>query len=143
MPSRFHDLLTEYLDPFVDQLYAEPIRILPMKRSPNGRPVVDPDREIVEAVGVLDEVPELTGIAHGNRSVSHRVNDLRSQIAGAKFQLTVQSHYVAAPGKSVRQGDHVEVGPRRFDIVSVQASDVTRVNLALVEVPTTAWEGST
>ena len=116
----------------VDRTMSESFRITPMKLSPNGRPELDVDRDVISARGVLDTTPGPAGVQIGERKPSPQNNDLRALVRGNEIKLScVVSQFADMP----RQGDMVDwpsqPDRKQMMISSVRPDGQSRVELVL------------
>ena len=132
MPSRFDELTAKYLEPHVDDHYGVSFTLTPMVRTPNGRPSLDPDRPVIDGIGVFDDSPVEAGVQTGNRPLNSRVNDLRSIRTANEPILLIQMSYFPTVESRPRQGDVVELEHGRFDVVSAQPDGAGRIEIRLV-----------
>jgi len=133
MPSRFDELCRSHLDSYVDAHFGEPVRFLPMLRTPNGRAAPDRDRREIEAVAVLHLRPHKPAVQRDARSAGRDgTNSFRSIVEGTESNLTVQARLFASHEDRPRQGDHVETQHGRFEIVSARDDGTGRLTCQLV-----------
>lgn len=115
-----------------DRLFSVAAIVDTLQRTPNGRPVPDPDRggEIL-LKGIFDEVPAFSQIEAGNRD--RRGNDMRALVTGTAYEFSVDlRRYPAA--KDIQQGDQLTLDDARsFDIVAVRPDGLSRTVLVLVK----------
>lgn len=120
----------------VDRVNAERFRLLPMTASadPNGRRVADPDRPIVEGVGIYEVEPLEFGIEFGARRVGKASNDLVTLSTGAKPTLSI-NRTLFVTGAGPRQGDLVQLvdrlGESESVVTDIQFDGQTRLQLTL------------
>lgn len=132
MPSKFDELAAEFLEPHVDEHYGVPFKLVPMVRPPNGRPAPDPDRPVIEGVGVYGDAPVDVGIQMDDRRLNSTLNDMRSLRTANEPSLLVQMTFFPTPESRPRQGDVVELEYGRFDVVSAQPDGAGRIEMQLV-----------
>lgn len=136
MPSEFQNLMDEFVEPLVDELYGEEFRLTPMKRTPNGRPALDTDRVIVEGVAPFEYDSVEQGIQLGVRKTYREANDLRAIPIGRGPLLIVDRRYFPTIESEPRQGDLIEILGRPdlppFDVVGCQRDGMARVYVELV-----------
>lgn len=131
MPSRFDELCRTHLDPHVDEHFGEPVRFIPMARTPNGRASPDLARTVTDTTAVVTLSPNQPGVELGTRSVGRRSNDLHSIVPGTSSQVSVQVIRFATVEDQPRQGDVVECAAGRFEVVSAQADGTGRITCHL------------
>jgi len=127
MPTKFQDLVSEFLDPFVDDHYGEPFTLRPMTAGSNGRPAPDPARAVVTAIGVLHEA-RAAALEVGNRD--GRGNDFRSLVNSPGYDLLVDRRRLP---QGAQQGDEVEIRGDRHQVASARFDGVSRWELRLVK----------
>jgi hypothetical protein len=136
MPSKFQQLMDEYVEPLVDDHYGEEFRFTPMKKTPNGRPGPDEDREVIEGVAPFEYESVEQGIQLGVRKTYREANDLRAIPIGRSPLLIVDRKYFPTVAAEPRQGDVIEILSRpdlaAFDVVSCQRDGMARLYIELV-----------
>lgn len=116
----------------VDRMFSVGATVDTMTRSPNGRPVPDPERGgEIQLRGIFDQHDAYAQIEEGNRD--RKGNDLRALVTGYSFEFSVDvSRYPAA--KEIRQGDMLTLDDaRQFDVVAVRPDGLSRTVLVLVK----------
>lgn len=132
--SRWDEIVRSHLDGPIDAHFAEPVTIRPMMKSPNGRSMQDPDRQVVTVQGVFTKKPHRTDLQLGNRTAGGRGgHDLRTLTEGTLPRLSLPDS-AFAPGAPPRQGDHVQVASERYEVVSAKHDDVSRFKLDLIAI---------
>lgn len=137
-PSNFHDLVSEYVDPFVDGHFGEPVLLMPQVRSPNGRGGDDPNRPSMTVTAVLFYPAAELGIELGVRRSYREANDLRALQVGRDAQIMLERSYFVSVAQEPRQGDYVRFLKRPelpdFEVTSAQRDGITRIILKLVHL---------
>ncbi|WP_411905977.1 hypothetical protein [Rhizobium mayense] len=109
----------------IDRTFSIRFEVQPSKRPPNGRPVPDPDRELWEGKGVLEEMPNFPPVEMGRRDRAG--NDLQSVIASSAIELSVDRARYPLADKT-KQGDRIKTDDlRRFEVVSIKRDGLSRV----------------
>jgi hypothetical protein len=116
----------------VDRTFSVRFQVQPGKKTPNGRPGPDLDRDQWEGRGVLDETPSLPPIEIGKRDGDG--NDFRSVLVGNVIELSIdKTRYPQA--SQARQGDRLQTDDlRRFEVSSVRPDGLSRVVLQLAAI---------
>lgn len=132
------DRLDAIVSRTVDSINAIPFIFTPMKGTPNGRPVLDTDRPIIEARGVFDYVDTEYGVELGVRKSYREANDLRALQTGREPHLSLDRRHFPTIGLEPRQGDFFEFPSRpdlpRFEVVSVLRDGMSRLVVRLVHL---------
>lgn len=132
--SRWDQIVRTHLDTPIDKHFGEPVVVTPMRSTANGRRTVDPDRTVVLCDGVFTRKPRRTDMQLGNRKAGGQGgHDLRSLVEGTLPRLSVLDS-AFKPGAAPRQGDRVEVGDERYEVVSARHDSVSRFNLDLIAI---------
>lgn len=129
------DRLDAMVSRTVDAINATDFVLTPMKARPNGRPSPDPDRQVLEGVGVFDYVDADVSVELGNRTYSGS-NDLRSMVGGAEPVLSVDRSIFPTTAQEPKQGDLIEFPGAdlpRFEVVSCRRDGLAHIVLRLVE----------
>lgn len=119
----------------VDAINAIPFVLTPQRSTPNGRPGPDPERVVVEGLGIFDYVSTEYGVQLGVRKSYREANDLRALQTGRDPQLSIDRKYFPIGVQEPKQGDlvefpgHPELPP--FDVISSQRDGLSRVVLML------------
>jgi len=116
------DRLDRMVSRTTDRAFAHAYVLKPALRSPNGRPVADPDRPEVSFCGIFDERPVddvLGKFAH-------------AKVEGVRLELSVDTErYPALAG--AKQGDRIESPTGdSWEIASVKNDGDSRKVLVLV-----------
>lgn len=117
----------------VDRVHAKEFECRPALRSPNGRPIADPDRAIWSGRGVVDENPQDVPVEIGRRDRAG--NSMQTLVTGHAYELSVdRSVYTQAI--SVKQGDRIAIAgdTRSFQVVEIKADGLSRIVFGLVEI---------
>lgn len=113
-----------------DAVNAVGFRLMPMRKTSNGRPAPDLDRFIITGRAIFDEVDTMPPIEVGNRD--RRGNDFRTLVSEAAPTLSIDRRCFPTAIDETRQGDLVEVeGQERFEVVSVARDGMSRMAVRL------------
>ena len=122
----------------VDWLNAQPFVLTPMKRPPNGRPVVDENRPIIEGRGVFDLRKGNSSLQLGDRK-SGAGNDFRMLVGDDVPTLSIDRRAFddidgdPIEDSLVRQDDNIEIDGRTYQVVSAQADGHSRITCKLTK----------
>lgn len=119
----------------VDTINAIRFELTPMASSPNGRPNLDPTRNVVRGKGVFGYVSTEFGIQLGVRKSYREANDLRSLQTGRDPVLSVDRKWFPIGTQEPRQGDLVAFPDNpelpTFDVIAAARDGLSRLELQL------------
>ncbi|MDQ0422295.1 hypothetical protein J2045_003343 [Peteryoungia aggregata LMG 23059] len=131
------DRLDRMLSRTVDRTNAISFELTPYVSTPNGRPMPDPNRQVIRGKGIFDYFSTEFGIQLGVRKSYREANDLRSLHAGRDPQLSVDRIYFPIGVQEPKQGDIVSFPDRpelpEFDVTSAQRDGMSRLVLMLAQ----------
>ena len=116
----------------VDWMNATTFVLTPMKRPPNGRPVLDTNRPVIEGRAVFDLRKGNSALQLGDRK-STAGNDFRIVVGDDVPTLSIDRRAFeevdgdAIEDSFIRQGDSVEVDGQTYQVVSAQADGHSRI----------------
>jgi hypothetical protein len=120
----------------VDRVNKIRFILIPMVRSPNGRPSVDPSRVPVDGYGIFDSLSVEFGLQLGVRKSYREGNDLRTNQVGRDPQISVDRQYFSA-GWIPRQGDVLSFPDNDdlpdFDVVTSEPDGLSRIVIKLLQ----------
>ena len=127
------DRLEQTLSRTIDGTFANEFTCSPALRSPNGRPVADPDRASWTGKGIFEENDVYQAVEIGKRERSG--NDLHTLATGHTFELSVDR--VSYPmADEAKQADRITMSGdlRSFEVISVRRDGMSRVVFQLAEI---------
>jgi hypothetical protein len=124
------DRLDRVTSRVVDHTFSIHFECHPAVRTPNGRPSPDPDREIWQGKGILDEASAYDSIEAGGRQRSG--NDFITLHAGNRYELSVDRNRFPQAAEA-KQGDRIQFDDlRKFQVAEVRLGGLARVVFGLV-----------
>lgn len=127
------DRLEQTLSRTIDRQFANEFTCSPALRSPNGRPVADPNRVSWTGKGIFEENDVYQAVEIGKRERSG--NDLHTLATGHTFELSVDR--VSYPmADEAKQADRITMSGdlRSFEVISVRRDGMSRVVFQLAEI---------
>lgn len=127
------DQLERMTSQIADQTFANIFTCEPVLRSPNGRPIADPDRQVWQDKGILDVAQVYPAVEIGKRD--RRGNDLHTLANGYNYELSVDcASYPQA--NEVKQGDRIRIcnDNRVFEVIQTSRDGMSRIVFKLIEV---------
>lgn len=130
------DRLDKMTSRAVDRTNSIRFIMTPMKRPPNGRPVQDMDRSVIDKTGIFDYVAVENGIELGVRRTYREGNDLRALQVGREPLLSIDRTAFPELKDEPRQGDVISFPDKvelpNFSVVSSQRDGLSRLSVLLV-----------
>lgn len=135
--NRFEEYMQKLVEPAVDEVFAEPIVLIPWRSTPNGRGGQDPDRQVVTVNGVFTNPSKQLGIQLGVRKSYREANDLRALAYAREPYVSVDRRHFGGLANEPRQSDRIRLPNRpdhpEYEVMTVERDGITRLKMKLIQ----------